>query len=525
MQHPAGALPSAALAFIGRIIKMLPLLLLLVHGNEAIAETAYRDMPVLTLRAQLYIKIGDYYAARQEYEQAAAAYQKAAELSVENLPMDDQVAISERLFNVFDLKPAIKNLQRICREQPRNLNARLMLARYLSWDSQPRAAIKMADEALALDPNNLTAKAIKATVSGWHGDYTTAVRLFEEVLKKEESFDTRLDYYHTLANLGNYLWATDITTQFTPENEFQAHALEELRWSMALKSAPNIQYQIEYFYDSEENNRTTQSLRLEQPWHNSMTFLSLGQSVVSDGYGYRFDLSQFEIGARGALSNATHANAAVGLLQYDDFDTEKVRTARLKLKHTLPDLQLDAEYKHEAYGDLTYTVFNQIKTSKSKLGADFHPSDFWNLKFDYHLTNYSDDNQSQQMDATFRYAIHQTPPRITLGYKIEKLSFKNHQDSYAYYTPEHTLTNKVLLQIYKWNSRYEWGVDAFFGNQDVSQFGLSQEDNIAGWESFFRLHWLKNLHIEASWGGANYGINKPYLYSYRLFNVRAMVMY
>lgn len=509
-------------AFIGRCFVILPLLLAL--GNESMAETNYRDMPVLTLRAQLYIKIGDYYAARQEYERAAAAYQKAAELSVENLPPEEQVAISERLVNVRDIKPAIENLQRIRREQPANLNARLMLARYLAWDNQPRAAVQVADEVLALDPDNITAKTIKATVSGWRSDYATAVPLFEEVLQQEENFDTRLDYYHALANLGNHLWASDVTAQFTPENEFQTQALEDLDWTMMRKSSPNLQYRQEHYYDSLENGRTTQSLRLEQPWRNNMTYLAIGNSVVNDGYGYSFDLSMFETGLKGTLSNSTHASAAVGMSRYDHFDTENVRTARLQLEHTQPDLQLGAEFRREAYDDFTYIVFNQIKTNKSKLQLDYHPSDFWNLKLDYLHTNYSDDNRSQEMGLAYRYAIQHTPPRITVGYKIERLSFKT-QTFHGYYDPDHSGANKVLLQIYKGGNRYEWGIEGFFGHQDTRRLGLTQEDSIAGWESFFRVHWLKNLYLEASWEGANYGINKPYLYRYHLFNVRAMVMY
>ena len=109
-------------------------------------ETPYRDTPVLTLRAQLYIKIGDYSASRQEYERAAAAYLKAAELSTENRPQEQQLSISERLVNVQKLGPAIANLQAIRRAEPENANARLMLARYLGWHNQPRQSAIVADE-------------------------------------------------------------------------------------------------------------------------------------------------------------------------------------------------------------------------------------------------------------------------------------------------------------------------------------------------------------------------------------------
>lgn len=502
----------------------ITLLLLLPDINAALAESVYRSTSVMTVQARLYLKIGDFYAARQEYERAAEAYQRAAKLAAGSLTAEEQIAIAERLSSVQDVDPAIADLQRIRRQQPGNLRARLILARYLAWNNRPREAAQVADEVLAIEPDNLAAKTIKATVSSWRGDYATAVPLFEEVLKQEEDFDTRLSYYHALASLGNYLWASDVTAQFRPQNEFQSQALEDLQWTLMRNSATNLQYQQEYYHDSLKNSHTAKSLRLELPWHDTMASLALGRNVAADGYGYSFALSRIELGLKGAIGNASHASGGIGMARYDNFDTGNVTTANLRVEHTFADLQLGAEYRHDAYDDFTYIVFNQIKTSKGKLELDYHPSDFWNLKLDYLHTDYSDHNRSELTTLALRYAIHHTPPRISIGYQIEQLSFRT-QTFHGYYDPDLSQAHKALLAIYKWTPHYEWGIEGFAGHQDVSRLGIKQKESIAGWESFIRAQLIKHFMIEASWEGANYGIDKPYLYRYHLLKLSGVVMF
>lgn len=489
-----------------------------------------------------------------------------------------------------DLEAAIVKLQRFRQAQPRNLSARLRLAKYLAWNGQPREAVEVADEALAIAPDNLLAKNIKATASSWRGDYATAIPLFEEVLEKGEDFDTRLNYYLALANVGIYLWTPDLISRFDPQNDFQVMALEDLRWTqirrsgpnsqyqrehygappgdmeplldyyqaltnlgnyqwaasdnellkvendyqaqalqslnwtLMRKSAPSLQFQQEYYSDALDNSRSTRFVRLKRPWRNTMAFLAAGQSSVADGFGYNFDLSMFEGGLETALNYATQVTGAIGLSKYDNFDTENVSTARLRLQHTLPDLRLGLEFRREPHDDFTYIVFNQIKTSKTKFEAQYLPSDFWEAKLDYIHTNYSDDNRSNETGVTLRYVIHHLPPKISIGYKVEQLGFER-QTFHGYFDPDKATAHKALLQLYQGGDHHELGGELFFGHQDIKNLGATQDDSITGWQLFYHYHWLKNILIETAAEGANYGLNKPYQYRYTLFKLNLSLMY
>jgi len=503
-----------------RLFRFTSAYLLLICCNNSWAEPDYRDTPVLTLRAQLYMKIGDYYASRQEYERAAAAYLKAAELSAENLPQEQQLSISERLANVQKLGPAIDNLQTIRRAEPTNANARLMLARYLGWHNQPRESAIIADELMALQPDNLDARIIKATVSSWRGDYATAIPLFEEVLRKQEDFDTRLSYYHALSNVSHVIWRNNLADELKTENEFQQLALDDLRWALQRKSTPSLEYQYEFYDDSYKNKHSEQYLRFTRPWRDASTFLSIGRTEAADDFGYRFDLNMLAVGIEKSPGDANRLLAKIGITRYNDFDYADVLTSQLIFSHRLPDLFLSLEYEHEAYDDYTFIIFNNIRTHKLSVKANYQPSDFWDMEFNHLYSNYSDNNHSNETALTLRYAIHHTPPRISIAYKHERLAFAT-QTFNGYYDPDQANTSKLLVQIYQSGNRYETGAEIYSGHQDSQRLGFTDENSIIGWSAFYRLHLRRKLFFEVEWEGSNSSYRNPYGYDYNLISARA----
>ena len=496
--------------------------LLLVCSNYSWAETDYRNMPVLTLRAQLYIKIGDYYSSRQEYERAAAAYLEAAKLSSENLPQEQQLSISERLVNVQKLGPAIANLEAIRRSEPANANARLMLARYLGWHNRPRESAIVADELLALQPDNLDARIIKATVSSWRGDDATAIPLFEEVLRKQEDFDTRLSYYHALSNVSHVIWRNGLADELKTENEFQQLALDDLSWALQRKSAPALEYRYEFYDDSYENKHTEQQLRFTHPWRDTSTFLSIGRAEAADGFGYSFDLDKLAVGIELSPGDANRLQAEVGISRYNDFDYADVLTSHFVFSHRLPDLFLSLEYEHEAYDDYTFIIFNNIRTHKLAVKANYQPSDFWDIEINHLHSNYSDHNRSDETALTLRYAIHHTPPRISIAYQQERLAFAT-QTFHGYYDPDLANTGKVLLQIYQSGNRYEASAEVYSGHQDSRRLGTADDNSVIGWNAYYRLHLRRNLFFELEWEGSNSSFINPYGYDHNLISARARV--
>ena len=505
-----------------QLFRLTGICLLLVCCNTSWAETDYRNTPVLTLRAQLYIKIGDYYSSRQEYERAAAAYQQAAELSAENLPLEQQLSISERLVNVQKLGPAIANLQVIRRAEPENTEARLMLARYLGWNNQPRESAIVADELLALQPDNLDARIIKATVSSWRGDDNTAIPLFEEVLRQQEDFDTRLSYYHALSNVSHVIWRNHLVDELKTENEFQQLALDELRWALQRKSAPSVTFQYEFYDDSYENKHFEQHLSFNRPWRDTSTFLNIGRAEAADDFGYRFKLDKLAVGIELSPGDANRLLAEVGISRYKDFDYADVLTSHFVFNRRLPDLFLSLEYEHEAYDDYTFIIFNNLRTHKLAVKANYQPSDFWDFEFNHLHSNYSDHNRSDETTLTLRYAIHHTPPRISIGYKQERLAFAR-QTFHGYYDPDLANTGKLLLQIYQSGNRYEASAEVYSGHQDSRRLGVADDNSVIGWNAFYRRHLKHNLFLELKWEGSNSSYINPYGYDYNLISARARV--
>lgn len=185
---------------------------------------------VYALRTKLYIQIGDHYVSLQENEKAADAYHHAAQLAKQHLPAKQQTKISQRLASVEEMDLAISNLKTVCNTEQENLEACLLLAKYLSWNNQPIAAAKVGRQVLQIDNDNKDAIITQANSLNWQGDATGSLSHYEKLLQSDNSFNLNLAYSRALLSSGNLDAAQINRSHMSDSNLIERLALKELDW-------------------------------------------------------------------------------------------------------------------------------------------------------------------------------------------------------------------------------------------------------------------------------------------------------
>lgn len=114
---------------------------LLLGASAAAAATAYAaESPgAAGARVQMYLQMGEQYAARHYDDEAIRAYRAAAEL-LRDAPVEQQLAVVERLIRLDDIAGATEHVQRILKTHPGHAEARALLARLKPGTTAPAPA-------------------------------------------------------------------------------------------------------------------------------------------------------------------------------------------------------------------------------------------------------------------------------------------------------------------------------------------------------------------------------------------------
>ena len=107
--------------------------------------------------AARYLRAGDDLLGDHQLERAADAYERSMSLGASWLAVADRLRMAQHLAAVGRLDPAIEALRGILHEQPDDLDIRIDLARYLSWNNELLEAASEAEQILQQDPGNRAA--------------------------------------------------------------------------------------------------------------------------------------------------------------------------------------------------------------------------------------------------------------------------------------------------------------------------------------------------------------------------------
>ena len=152
-----------------------------------------------TERADIYKKIGDYFATIGDYEQASEAYLQALPLIRDSLSFSDHINIAKSLSWAKKFNDSLTELQLIIRDQPSNCEAILHLARVYLWTrntDESITAFQKAGETCKDTENRAAAFKELAQIYVSKNNIEKAANAFAEALptiRKEMTDDEKLE--------------------------------------------------------------------------------------------------------------------------------------------------------------------------------------------------------------------------------------------------------------------------------------------------------------------------------------------
>ena len=150
------------------------------------------------------------------------------------------------LYDFGNTKKAIDILQDFTLRHPKNLRAKLLLAKALSWEGNYSTAQALIKEILTLEPNNLEAQKLLANISIWTNQKEKAKALLQKLLQR---FPKDKELAQTLALLTNNTQALiqkyKRLVQLHPDNKNYITTLAHL-YLKAKKSKEALQLLLSY---------------------------------------------------------------------------------------------------------------------------------------------------------------------------------------------------------------------------------------------------------------------------------------
>lgn len=493
-------------------------------------------LPFVQLQAQdkseesvyeLYLRLGDYYASRQENKKAADAYRQAAERVKHSYSEEMQIEISQRLVDVNATAAAINTLQAQCHSRQYRYDPCLLLARYLSWHNQPIAASKIGQQLLGFDSSDEDVLITQANALSWQGDEANALRLYEQLLGTRQSadsgFDIVLGYTQSLLATANYRAAYEAYTKLRPKNEFEQRVIDDLAWQFHREASPRFFFRTEQYDDIYDAGYTRHTLGLDVPFDASWLWLRTGSISSTDGIR-KVELDHHQVGGMMRLHNRLQLSGFVGRALDPKGVVEPVNTGSLSISANLPQLWLSLSVVRELVDDSPYALENGILRESQELALNYQISDRWGLRLNGKNTDYSDDNHSLDASVMALYNFYFGPPKMSVGLKREVLAF-DRQAGGGYFDPDQVMTNKLLLVISKSQDRFSAFLELFAGTETIERFGGQEENEIIGGYASFRFQFMEHAQLELIWEGANLAYGEPNAYRYYQTELNAYIYF
>lgn len=468
----------------------------------------------------VYLKQGQQYTVAGQYERATEVYLKALALTKKfpNLVGTQRFTLIKR-FGSYSHSLAIPMLQDFIVQQKYNLDAHILLARYLSWGGHQQAAIKIVDQALKLAGDNPKLLLIKADALRWRGDYPDARIIYRQLILNKNSFEAQVGYVHTLLKSDHYAQTITQRAKIKPLTAFQRQALDEFDMLILRETEFKARLLYEYYRDSDNNRRFKAGIRLEQPFDASRLALTLSSGRATEA-GRHIEFDEIYISDRFTLSDRTRLEVEVGQAQVYGSKDKDVTAGHLELISRLPGLDIRAKVYREIFDETALILDNGIIVDGLDTHAGYQMTDRTAFNLDYELKDYSDDNRSSHLQAEAWYAIRLQPMKWRIGYRHEAISFERQSGS-GYFDPSQLYSNQLRFGVSKYLPNFDFNLELFYGKQSFVRFGSHQTDTVGGWYSSLNYYPGKRLGFELEWEGGNFAMQTIGGFRYQMLTVKA----
>lgn len=435
---------------------------------------------------------GDGLAEVNDYKTAAVKYEEALALS-RDFPLDERLRMATVMSWGEKLNEAKRELEAILLKEPSNIPARIQLARVLLWMSAMDAAIREADIVLASQPENRDANLVKADALRRKGFYRNADRLYNSLLTEKESFDVREGQTYSYLTRGSRLETDDSMVFLKPRYPYEQEELSKLQIERDWALRPRLYGGVSFYNDKDDNDVTAYSVGTQfwlGNWKTNLDYSHL--SAQSPSLSNESDYVQLSTYSRmpwyGGLGGG------VGLARGNimtwkaltDFDVYYGSVSFLAAR--------------EAYASTAELIDKDIKSLVLSASIIQRPTDRITVTGSYSYRDYSDDNNSHDVQASIAYLFHRIPA-ISAGYRFRYFDFKR-QSNGGYFDPDNFIANSIFVNLSFWTSRVYGYLEPYIGNQTFDRYNESNSQIFYGAAGSVGYRITNRIAIEgnAEWG-------------------------
>ncbi len=487
-------------------------------GGSASYEKAISDAKDSREEALLRKKLGDYYVSKEDYQRAANEYVKALSLGPAPFTAAERLQMAITLSWADRLDDAARLLKGILAENQNDREARIQLARVLSWNDKLDEAAVEADVVLKDDPEDRDALVIKANTLRWRGDSKAAIPVYEKALAQGEDFDARIGLAYAYLDIGEKEKANEISQPLKPLFAVQEKELIKFSDTLCGVRASHAGLQYSYYEDSDDNrvNRILLSYGLwAGRWEPEFSY-RLTDAKDPQRHEKAEDLW---INAR-TQEGRFGAGAGIGMSITSGNGDIFVGRANADVDKGWWTIGMSAA--RELLSDTAQLIQNRIVQTSEALNLSEKASPRLSFTESYSHSDYSDNNDADDMRLGARYEIPLAPVKLATGYRFRYWDFRR-QSGGGYFDPTDFISHQVFVSLYAETNGYYAYLEPYIGHQSFTRYGAYTSDMFFGASGSAGLKIKKCTSFEINGEGGNYAGGTTAGYNYYQIGFRMIV--
>jgi tetratricopeptide (TPR) repeat protein len=453
-------------------------------------------------RAEMHKRLGDGFAERQELPQAASEYLAALSLWRE-FPAEERFRMARVLSWAGRLDESIAELDRILAADPGNRPARIHLARCLSWKGKLRRSEKEIGRVLAAHPGDREAMLVKANLLRWRGDLKRSIALYREALGGEEDFDAVTGLSYAFLSAGDVRRARAERRLLRAEYPYQEKEIAELDRALRSAARPSVDAGYAYYDDSDGNRLDKYQASLSAWASVARVGLDLRTFDARDDAGRTANARHASLGVSARLAESLGFGAAAGLLESRAGGTRRFGTGSARLHLLVPRGGVSASAAREVLTDTAELIGRSVRVSAYQVSLSQYLGRGVTADGSFGHREYSDDNRSEDLMLSARFAFDVKDPNVSAGYRFRYRDFARETGS-GYFDPSNYLSHAAFLALSYDGKRVVAALEPYGGHEAFDRRGARTSHWMGGGSGSLGVKFGEGWVLEANAeGGTN----------------------